>query len=288
MKIPGTILIASFMVLLLSGSAASAADKDILQLQLDVSRLQKTLNELQTAVDSKNAAVTAQVGKMADQMNNLTVTMQKVSDSVSAMKVESTATNAALITSAAKSATETRDVLMPLLAELRKSMEDIKDGQRVEAKAISDQLISMKSGSEPLPTCKDLKQLADRSFNSNYLDDAVGGYRDFLANPTCASDPKAGEVHFMIAESLFNLKKYDQAVIEYDILLKNYPSHDKTASALYRKGLAHAELKQIPEARAALTRVTKEFASTPEAVLATNKLKELAPAAASRGTRGTQ
>jgi TolA-binding protein len=177
--------------------------------------------------------------------------------------------------------------LTPLLGELRKSVDDLKDGQaaiRSQEKSLADQIIAAKSTTELLPTCKDFKQDADRNANSGYFDDAISGYREFISK--CASDPKAAEVQYSIADTYYNLKKFDQAVTDYDIFLTKYPPSDKTASALLRKGLAHAEQKQTPEARAAFTRVTKEFPGTPEAATAATKMKEL-NAPAGRGARGT-
>jgi len=289
MKIPGSIFIASLVVMLLAGGSASAEDKDIIRLQSDVVNLQGTLKLLQESLEAKNAIMASQIAKMADQMNNMTLSMQKISDQVTAATTSTGTTNAALLAAAAKSAADSQTVLVPALTELRRGIEDLKEGQRVQAKTLSDQIIAMKSSTEALPTCKDLKQVADRSANSGYQDDAISGYRDFLTNPTCASDPKLAEVQFSIAEAYFTWKKFDLAVQEYDIFLQKFPPNDKTASALLRKGLAHAELKQIPEARAALTRVTKEYPGTGEAANATAKLKDLAtaPAAAGRGARGT-
>jgi len=290
MKISGTIFIASLMVMLVAGGSASAEDKDIIRLQSDVVNLQGTIKLLQESLDAKNAVMASQIAKMADQMNNITVSLQKMSDQVTAMTAANSAANIALLASVGKGVADTQAALVPTLTELRRGIEDLKQGQQLQAKALSDQLISLKSGSEALPGCKDLKQVADRSANSGYWDDAVSGYRDFLTNPSCANDPKLPEVQFSIAESYFGWKKWDLAVQEYDIFLQKFPPNDKTASALLRKGLAHAELKQTTEAKAALTRVTKEFPGTGEAANAAAKLKELgtapAPAAAGRGARG--
>jgi len=290
MKIPGTIFIASLMVMLLAGGSASAEDKDIIRLQSDVVNLQGTIKLLQESLEAKNTAMASQVAKMADQMNNMSLSMQKISEQVTAMRTENGTANAALLAGVGKGVADTQTVLVPSLTEIKKGIEDLKQGQQLQAKALSDQLIAMKSGSEPLPTCKDLKQVADRNKDSGYWDDAISGFRDFLTNPVCANDPKLPEVQFNIAESYFNSRKFDLAVQEYDIFLQKFPPNDKTASALLRKGLAHAELKDTANARTALTRVTKEFPGTGEAANATAKLKELgtAPAAAGRGARGTQ
>jgi TolA-binding protein len=277
------------MVMLLTGGSASAEDKDIIRLQSDVVNLQGTIKLLQESLDAKNATIASQVAKMADQMNNITLSLQKMSDQVTAMTAANSAANTALLAGVGKGVADTQAAMVPTLNELKRGIEDLKQGQQLQAKAISDQLISLKSGSQALPTCKDLKEVADRSANSGYWDDAVSGYRDFLTNPSCANDPKLMDVQFSVAESYFSWKKFDLAVQEYDIFLQKFPPNDKTASALLRKGLAHAELKQITEARAALTRVTKEFPGTGEAANAAAKLKELgtapAPAAPGRGAR---
>jgi len=294
MKIPGTILVSSLMVMLLAGGSASAEDKDIIRLQSDVISLQGTIKLLQESFEAKNAATSAQIAKMADQMNNMSLAMQKMSDQLTAMKTESAATDAILVANSTKAAADMQSVIVPAMTEVRKGIEDLKDLQRQQSKSMFDQLISIKSTSEALPTCKDLKQVADRSANSGYYDDAVAGYRDFLSNSGCATDPKLLEVQFNIAESYFSWKKYDLAIQEYDIFLQKFPPNDKTASALLRKGLAHAELKQVNDARAALTRVTKEYPGTGEAANAAAKLKDLgtapatAPPAAGRGARGPQ
>jgi hypothetical protein len=106
----------------------------------------------------------------------------------------------------------------------------------------------LKSGSEAFG-CKDLKQVADRSANSGYWDDAVSGYRDFLTNPSCANDPKLSGGAIQYCGILLRLEEVRSGRSGDDIFLQKFPPNDKTASALLRKGLAHAELKQTTDAR---------------------------------------
>ncbi|HLQ79105.1 MAG TPA: tetratricopeptide repeat protein [Terriglobia bacterium] len=289
MKIPSTILIACFGVMVLSGPA-SAADKDILQLQNDVVKLQQTVQALQKSVDDKNTAVLSRLDKTSDQVNNLTSSIQKIADLVATMRADNATSNAAAAASAAKSATETKDTLVPLINALQKSVGDLAEGMngvRTQMTTISGQIASSKSTTEALPTCKDFKQAGDRDFNSGYYDNAIAGYRDFIS--MCGSDLKAAEVHFQMAESYFIVRKFDQALTEYDIVWQKYPGNDKIASALYKEGLTYVELKRLTDARAILTRLQTEYKGTPEAALVPAKLKELGPAPATgRGARGTQ
>jgi TolA-binding protein len=89
------------------------------------------------------------------------------------------------------------------------------------------------------------------------------------------NDPRASQVHFEIGDSYYNDKKFEQAVIEYDLFLQKYPNDDRTRSALYKKGLAHAELDQNPLAIAACQKVMKDYPNTAEATNCSSKIKEL-------------
>ena len=91
MKIPGTILTAGVLVLLLSGPSASAADKDIVLLQGDVVQLKLTVQKLSDAVEAKNATMISQMEKIADAVNNLSSSMQKIADQLGTIRTENSA-----------------------------------------------------------------------------------------------------------------------------------------------------------------------------------------------------
>src|ERR1700724_17022 len=84
----------------------------------------------------------------------------------------------------------------------------------------------------------------------------------------------AAEAHFNIAESLSALKKFDQAIDEYDIVLQKFPDSDKSRAALLKKGYAQAETNP-PAATKTLNEVVTKFPGTSEAASAQTKLKEL-------------
>jgi tol-pal system protein YbgF len=110
------------------------------------------------------------------------------------------------------------------------------------------------------------------SVAGNY-DLAIGGFKEFLEK--FPDNPRAPEAQLFIGDALYSQKKFDQAVIEYDLFLQKYSENDRTKSALYKKGLAHAELNQVPEALAALTKVTKDYPGTVEATGAQQRVREL-------------
>jgi len=288
MRIPGSILIAGFVVLLFAGPSASAKDNDIVLLQGDVVKLQQTVQKLQDAVDAKNAAMISQMEKIADSVNNISLNMQKMTEQVNTLHTDNTAANTAAAAGVTRMVTLTSELLGPVdkqLADLQKSVGTTNEAVtsiNTQMRFLTEQ--AMKPTTSNAPSCKDLKQDADRSYASNYFEDAVTGYRAFMSQ--CMADPKAAEVQYQIADALFNMKKFDQAVTDYDIFLNNFPVNDKSSSALLRKGLAYMELKNTAEAKAAFTRVTKEFPNTSQATTAKSKLQELNAAPAGRGGRG--
>ena len=101
-------------------------------------------------------------------------------------------------------------------------------------------------------------------------------YRPVLYRAADALSPQGGARE--IADSLYAQKKFDQAILQYDIVLQKYPDSDTNRAALLKKGLAQAELNQ-PQAKDTLNEVVKKYPKTSEAEAATAKLKELqAPA----------
>ncbi|HVE66692.1 MAG TPA: tetratricopeptide repeat protein, partial [Thermoanaerobaculia bacterium] len=70
-------------------------------------------------------------------------------------------------------------------------------------------------------------------------------------------------------------KKYREAVVDFDRLLKEWPKSDKAPAALLKKGYALLELGQKAEAVVQLQYVIHEHPSSEEARLARARLKAI-------------
>ncbi|MET0053093.1 MAG: tetratricopeptide repeat protein [Candidatus Thiodiazotropha sp.] len=91
--------------------------------------------------------------------------------------------------------------------------------------------------------------LAQRSRNSKSREitpeqakhgtEAAHWYRRYL--DSFPSDPKAGEISFLLGELLFELKQYPQAVTAYEDSAYKLPGHDKQAEAGYAALLAYTQ-----------------------------------------------
>jgi TolA-binding protein len=76
-------------------------------------------------------------------------------------------------------------------------------------------------------------------------------------------------------------KKFAESIAEFDLVLSKYPNSDKRCGALYQKGRALFELKQVPQGTPVLQSVVKECPGTQEAANAAADLKT--PPRAQRG-----
>jgi len=256
------LFVAAFLVLLMAGPAYPQ-NKDILQLQRDMIDVQQRVNQVQKTIDQNDAAFKSLVEKMADQVNMLAGSMQKINQAVDSLKVQGDANG--------------RDV-HTTLTNLNSTMKDIQDGMmslQTQIGSLSKEITAMKTTAEPLASPNELLRIAFSDYLRGDYNLAISGYQEFLSK--FPGDSHAAEAHFNIAESMSGLKKFDQAIDEYDIVLQKFPDSDKSRAALLKKGYAQTETN--PQAAIkTLNDVVTKFPGTSEAQNAQAKIKELAPA----------
>ena len=71
------------------------------------------------------------------------------------------------------------------------------------------------------------------------------------------------------------MKKYNEAISEFDLVLKNYPSSEKCPGAIYKIARSHEELGHRNDARQNYQKLVNDYPGTLEADQAAEKLKEL-------------
>ena len=260
MKIQTKLLVAGLLIILGAGPAFPQK-KEILQLTADMITLQQQMKQVQTTLDQNNAVMKGLVEKMADQVNTLSGGMQKINQAVDSLKAQDD-----------KMAGEFRGII----TNVNTNVTDLQEGLaaiRAQVKSVSDQITAMKTTAEPLAGPEDMWRKAQLDLITGNYDLAIEGYKEFISR--FGSHPNVPEAQLGIADALYNEKKYEMAVIEYDLFLQNFPQHDKTRAALYKKGLALAEQNQPQQALDTLNKVVKQFPNTSEASNAQAKIREL-------------
>ena len=239
-------------------------DRTLLQLNVDVLRIEKKVDQIQSAVDQSNSVVKGLVEKMYDQVGTLSAAMQKINQTVDGLKTQNDASSKELRTT---------------LSTLSSTVNDLQEGMssvRAQINSLTQQMAASKTTAEPLASPNDLWRSANLDLVSGDYKLAIDDLQDFLSKyPT---DPRVPDAHVLMGDALFNQKKFDQALPEYDIVLQKYPDSDKSRAALLKKGLALKEANQTQQAQTILKEVAAKFPNTSEANTANEALKAMGPA----------
>jgi tol-pal system protein YbgF len=85
----------------------------------------------------------------------------------------------------------------------------------------------------------------------------------------------AANAHYWTGETYYAEKQYEQAILEFEKVIKNYPGREKVPSAMLKQAMAFKELGDATSARYVLKKLLDDFPHAGEAALAKTKLKEL-------------
>ena len=85
----------------------------------------------------------------------------------------------------------------------------------------------------------------------------------------------AANAHYWIGESYYSEKAYDQAVLEYEKVIKNYPGKEKVPAAMLKQALAFKGLGDNKSSKYVLNKLIEKYPHTPEAASAKAKLKQM-------------
>jgi tol-pal system protein YbgF len=111
-------------------------------------------------------------------------------------------------------------------------------------------------------------------FRGNY-DLALSEFRQYVE--TYPSSEMADNAQYWIGEILYAQNKKPDAAVAFEKVKTVNPSGDKTAPALYKRGMILLEMGQREEAVVQLLVLFKDYSKTKEGELAFLKLQEIAP-----------
>ena len=80
---------------------------------------------------------------------------------------------------------------------------------------------------------------------------------------------------FWIGETWYVEEKYERAIVEYEKVVKDYPSGDKVPYALLKQGMAFQKLGDKASARIVYNQIIKKYPNSNQARVAKAKLTEL-------------
>ncbi|GFO53030.1 lipoprotein [Geomonas sp. Red276] len=215
-----------------------ALQKDVGGYQKDMETIRKSAADLQATLDSSRVDMQVLTGKIDD----VRILAQKPADDIALLK----------------------DDLNKRLAALEDRMAKMEAGLAEQQKkaALAQQ------------TPEWLYQQAQDAYKRGDMAKAREGFGKFLE-----SYPKhrlAANAHYWLGETYYSDKNYDQAVLEFQEVINNFPDNrDKVPAAMLKQGMAFKEMGDPKSAVYVYRKLIEEFPKSDEAKVAKEKLHSI-------------
>lgn len=250
-------------MLFLTTLPASAAKKEIIRLQADVSILQQQVRELKKAFDSEIAVLRALVEKLYDQSGRAQASLEQVKSfnqqnhATVGAKVESMDTQFSVVNTGIDMVLERISKLSMQLAETKSQVESLDSPSRATGPVRPEELYNSAYG----------------DFIKGSYDLARQGFQEYVNNypDTELSD----NALYWIGETFYVDRKFAKAVDAFDRVIQLYPKGDKAAATILKKGFSYLELKNNKASIKELRWVIQKYPSSNSAKLAKARLKSM-------------
>ena len=263
---------------LLFPSALLAQKKEIIQLQSDMSRLIDTVRDLQRAVDEKFAVQKTLLEQALDAIGKLNISIGSLQKTMQDVQANSGARLDSMSTQVQALADNLEEVKVRLgrlnqqLAEVQTTLQSL-DAKLATAAPPAGAPGSTTPPSTPPPSADVLYSNGLRDIQGGKYDLARQGFEDYLK--FYPDTDLASNAQFYLGEINYAEKKFREAVVEYDMVLDNYPRSFKLAPARLKKGMALLELGERSAAIREFREVIRRFPGIEESRRASAKLREL-------------
>lgn len=282
----------SAVLLFCAAPLAYSADRDIVELQREVSAVSDQVNNLQTALkalqDSLNDKLTAQATlqqQTLDRVNQVhtdnTVSASMLSSQFQDQQQKLAAPVAALsskldqVVMQFSAAQDSLSEVNSRLGRLEQKMTDLENAVKVmQAGPAAPPSASAGPGGPPNGiTAAGLFQNASADQLSGKADLALQEYRDYLQY--YGNTELAASAQFHVGEILLNQGKLDDAVQAFDAVRDQYGQSPRAADALYLKAQALERQGKRTLAIQTLNQLVRQYADSDSANLAKNELARL-------------
>lgn len=257
---------------------ASGANKDIIELQTQVSQLQQQITQMKQSFDERMGVMRNLLEKNTDAANKVSAAIGELQASANKQQQDRSGQGDQL-SGQIQALNDTMDELKVRLTKLSKQLEDMQAAQQSMA-AQQSQAQQQAQAMAQAPAPDVLYNNALRDYNGAKNDLAIQEFNDYIK--FYPNTDLAGNASFYLAEIQFKAGDYPKAIANYDLVLQNFPSGNKAAAAQLKKGYALLELGKEGEGIQELKHVIQRYPRTNEAVQARERLRKVAPAPKSR------
>jgi tol-pal system protein YbgF len=226
----------------LKSETREGMDKTLKAYQNEIELLRKGTADLQVSLDSAKVDMQVLAGKVDD----ATLQAKKPADDISLLKEDLDRRLTAL---------EAR------VGNIEKNSED-QQKKMTEATAKQSELSPDLLYQQGLDSFKGGNTQRARELLTKFVDQHPN--HELVAN-----------AHYWIGETYYTEKIYDQAILEFEKVIKNYPGKEKVPGAMLKQALAFKGLGDKKSARYVLGKLIENFPRSSEAGMAKAKLKEM-------------
>lgn len=135
------------------------------------------------------------------------------------------------------------------------------------------------SGSAAAPVMNpgiNCQELYDESFiimRRGDYESAIASFNDYLKY--CSSHENADNARFWIGDAFYTLDRFQEAISEFDLLMRNHPDSEKRPSAMWKMARSYEKMNQIANARDIFQQLVDDFPNSLHADEAKEKLRVL-------------
>jgi len=269
---------ALFIALLVAATPALAVNKDLIELQTQVTQLQQQMTQMKQSFDERMGVMKNLLEQNTDAANKVTTAISGLQASINKQQQDRSG-QVDQISGQIQALNDTMDELKVRLAKLSKQFEDMSATQQSMAQQQAQaQQAAQAIAQAPPPDV--LYNNALRDYNGGKNDLAIQEFNDYIK--FYPNTDLAGNAYFYLAEIQFKAGDYQKAAASYDLVLQNFPSGNKAATAQLKKGYALLELGKEDEGTEELKHVIQRYPRTTEAAQARERLRKAGPAPKAR------
>jgi tol-pal system protein YbgF len=257
---------------------AWGVNRDMVQLQTQVEQLQQQMTAMQRSFDERMGVMKNLVEQDTDAVNKVATALTALQNTLQKQQGDSSG-KVDQLSGQIQTLNDTLDELKVRLAKVSKQLEDLQATQQSLAASQSQQQQQQQQQAQAPPPDV-LYNNALRDYNGGKNDLASQEFSDYLK--FYPNTDIAGNCYFYLAEIQFRQGNYQQAVQNYDLVLQNFPSGNKAASAQLKKGFALLELGKQDDGVRELRRLLARYPHSPEALQARDRLRKLGVPATGR------
>jgi tol-pal system protein YbgF len=254
----------------LSTAPAYGANRDIIELQTEITQLQQQMTQMKQSFDERMGVMKNLLEQNTDVINKATAAVGALQSSIDKQQ-QDRAGQGDQLSGQIQSLNDTMDELKVRLTKLSKQLEDLQTAQQsMAAQQTQAQQQAKEVAQAPAPDV--LYNNALRDYNGGKNDLAVQEFTDYVK--FYPDTDLAGNSYFYVAEIQYKAGDFKKAIASYDLVLQNFPSGNKAAAAELKKGFALLELGREEEGTQELKRVIQRYPRTNEATQAKERLRK--------------